>query len=91
MTLPLGTPRDLISSTQAIAAAPAPLQTIFAVFSSLRSDAGVDEARCGNDGRAVLIVVEDGNIHQLPQALLDDEAVRRPDVLEVDAAKEGPR
>ena len=34
--------------------------------------------------------MEDGNVHELPQALLDDEAFRRLDVLEVDAAEGGP-
>ena len=34
----------------------------------------------------MLVVVEDGNIKQLAQLLLDDEAFRRLDVLEIDAA-----
>ena len=47
----------------------------------------VDEAGRGDDRRAVLVVMEDGDVHQLAQALLDDEALRRLDVLEVDAAE----
>ena len=38
----------------------------------------------------MLVVVEDRDVHQLAQALLDDEAFRRFDVLEVDAAEGGP-
>ena len=47
----------------------------------------VEDAGGGDDRGAVLIVVEDGNVHQLAQALLDDEAFRRLDVLEIDAAE----
>ena len=49
----------------------------------------VDEAGGGDDGGAVLVVVEDGDVHQLAQALFDDEALGRLDVLEVDAAEGG--
>ena len=49
----------------------------------------VDEAGRRDDRRAVLVVVEDRDVHQLAQALLDDEAVGRADVLEVDAAEGG--
>ena len=34
----------------------------------------------------MLVVVEDGNLHRLPERLLDVEAVGRADVLEVDSA-----
>ncbi len=51
--------------------------------------AGVDQAGGGDDGGAVLVVVEDRDVHQLAQALLDDEAFRRAYVLEVDAAEAG--
>ena len=47
----------------------------------------VDQAGRRDDGGAVLVVVEDRDVHQLAQALLDDEAFRRLDVLEVDAAE----
>ena len=47
----------------------------------------VDQAGGGDDGGAVLVVMEDGDVHQLAQALLDDEAFRRLDVLEIDAAE----
>ncbi len=80
----------MISSTQAIAAAPAPLTTS---LTSLIVAAGeierVDQAGGGDDGGAVLVVVEHRDVHQLAQALLDDEAFRRLDVLEVDAAEGG--
>ena len=49
----------------------------------------VDQAGGGDDGGAVLVVMEDRDVHQLAQPLLDDEAVRRLDVLEVDAAEGG--
>ena len=51
---------------------------------------GVDQARRGDDRGAVLVVMEDRNVHQLPQALLDDEAFRRLDVFQVDAAEGRP-
>ena len=43
----------------------------------------------GDDGGAVLIVMEDRDIHQFPEALLDDEAFRRLDVFQVDAGETG--
>ena len=49
--------------------------------------AGVDQARGGDDRGAVLVVVEDRDVHPLAQGLLDDEAVGRGNVLEVDAAE----
>ncbi len=50
---------------------------------------GVDEAGGGDDCRAVLVVVEDGDVKQLLQPLLDDKAVRCANVLEIDAAERG--
>ena len=47
----------------------------------------VDQAGGGDDRRAVLVVVEDRDVEQLLQPLLDDEAVGRLDILEVDAAE----
>ncbi len=41
------------------------------------------------DGRAVLVVVEDGDVEQVAEPPLDLEAPRRRDVLEVDAAEAG--
>ena len=49
----------------------------------------VEDAGGDDDRRAVLIVVEDWNIEQLFELVLDDEAVRRLDVLEIDAAEGG--
>ena len=46
----------------------------------------VDQAGGGDDRGAVLVVVEHRDVEQLAQPLLDDEALRRLDVLEVDAA-----
>ena len=46
----------------------------------------VDQAGRGDDRGAVLIVMEDGNVQQFAQALLDDEALGRLDVFEIDAA-----
>ena len=50
-------------------------------------EAGVDQPGGGDDRSAVLVVVEHRNVHPLLQRLLDDEAVGRGDVLEVDAAE----
>jgi hypothetical protein len=47
----------------------------------------IDHAGGDDDRRAVLIVVKDGNVHRLPQALLDVEAFGRLDVLEIDPAE----
>ena len=46
----------------------------------------VDQTGGGDDGGAVLVVVKDRNVEKLAQPLLDDEAFRRLDVLEIDAA-----
>ena len=51
--------------------------------------AGIDQSRRGNDGGAVLVVMEHRDVHQLAQPLLDHEAFRRLDVLQVDAAEAG--
>ena len=48
---------------------------------------GVDQARGRDDGRAVLVVMEDRYVHQFAQAGLDDEAFGRADILEIDAAE----
>ena len=50
-------------------------------------EAGVDQSRGGDDRGAVLVVVEHRDVHPLAQRLLDDEAVGRGDVLEVDPAE----
>ncbi len=47
----------------------------------------VEHAGGGDDRRAVLIVMEDRNVHQVAQPLLDDETLRRLDVFEIDAAE----
>ena len=47
----------------------------------------VEQAGGGDDRGAVLVVMEHRDVHQFLQALLDDEAFRRLDVLQVDAAE----
>ncbi|XQU68068.1 NAD-specific glutamate dehydrogenase [Cupriavidus sp. H18C1] len=48
------------------------------------------EQRCRrNDRGAVLVIVEDGDVHPLAQLLLDVEALGRLDVLEVDTSERG--
>ncbi|KEH12384.1 hypothetical protein GY15_21180 [Delftia sp. 670] len=49
----------------------------------------VEQGGAGDDGRAVLVVMEHGDVHALGQLLLDVEALGRLDVLEVDAAQRG--
>ena len=48
---------------------------------------GIDDAGDGDDGRAVLVVMEDRYVEQFAQALFDDEAFRRLDVFQIDAAE----
>jgi hypothetical protein len=54
-----------------------------------REPARVDERGEGHDRRAVLVVVEDRDVERGDEPLLDLEAARRGDVLEVDAAEGG--
>ena len=70
-----------------IAAAPAPENTTLTVADVLADDLErVEQRGAGDDRGAVLVVVEDGDLQRLAQRLLDVEAVRRADVLEVDPA-----
>ncbi len=48
---------------------------------------GVEQRSQDDDSRAVLVVVEDGDVETLDQPALDLEAARAGDVLEVDAAE----
>ncbi len=50
---------------------------------------GVDQGRAGDDRGPVLVVVKDRDVAALLERLLDLEALRRADVLEVDAAEGG--
>src|SRR5690606_37887159 len=50
----------------------------------------IDEPSYGDDGGPVLVVMEDRYVHQFAQALLYDEAVRRPDVFQVYPAEGRP-
>ena len=47
----------------------------------------VEQRGAGDDRGAVLVVVEDRDVHLRDQPLFDLEALRRVDVLEVDAAE----
>ena len=49
----------------------------------------VEQARAADDRGAVLIVVEDRDLHRLDQRFLDVEALRRLDVFQIDAAEGG--
>ena len=49
----------------------------------------IEQAGGGDDRGAVLVVMENGDVHQFAQALLDDEALGRLDVFEIDAAPAG--
>ena len=72
-----------------MAAAPEAVHDEFRFAQSLAVGqmAGVDQTGRRDDGGAVLIVVEDGDVHEFAQPLLDNEAFRRLDVLKVDAAE----
>src|SRR5207245_5734435 len=60
----------------------------FHFFDFLSGDLqGVLQRRGGDDGGAMLVVVENGDLHLALEALFDFEALRRGDVLEVDAAE----
>ena len=73
-----------------MALAPAPLNTTLISSIFLPDDLqGVQQAGAGNDGGAVLIVVEDRNLHGAAQLFLDVETLRRLDVFQVDAAEGG--
>src|ERR1700704_5986346 len=50
---------------------------------------GVEQGGAGDDRRAVLVVVEDGDVHLRLQAPLDLEALGSADILQVDAAEGG--
>lgn len=50
---------------------------------------GVEQTGAGDDGRAVLVVMHDGDVHALLHAGLNVEALRGLDVLKVDAAESG--
>ena len=81
-------PSSTSSSRQASAAAPAPLHTSLTVADFLADDLEAVEDRGADDDRgAVLVVVEDRDLHAAAQLALDVEALRRLDVLEVDAAE----
>ncbi len=71
-------------------AAPGAVQHHFHVLDAPARDVGGIEQAGGHDDRgAMLVVMEDGNVHHLAQLLLDDEAVGRLDVFQIDAAEAG--
>src|SRR5690606_41938556 len=47
----------------------------------------IADCRRGDDGRAVLVIVEDRDVHPLGELALDVEALRGFDVLQIDAAQ----
>src|SRR6185369_15794374 len=47
----------------------------------------VDDRRAHDNGGAVLVIVKHRDVHALAQFALDVEAVRRLDILEIDAAE----
>src|SRR6185503_6967649 len=49
----------------------------------------IQQAGSRDDGSAVLVVMEDRDVEQFAQLLLDDETLRRLDVLEIDASPTG--
>ena len=60
------------------------------VLEALAHDVRCIDQRCERDnGRAVLIVMKDGDIELVPETPLDLEAHRRGDVLQVDASEAG--
>ena len=78
----------LSSSTQAIDGGAGAVDHHLDVFDVAAGQVQrVDQAGGGDDRGAVLVVMEDRDVHQLAQALLDDEAFRRLDVFQVDAAE----
>ena len=49
----------------------------------------IDHSGADHDGSTVLIIMKHRNLHPLFQCLLDDEALRRLDIFQVDAAEGG--
>ena len=81
------TPARASSLVTATPAAPAPETTTRSDVERAPDHLGrVDQPGQHHDGRAVLVVVEDGDVEPLLQPALDLEAARRRDVLEVDPA-----
>ena len=65
--------------------------TLDVVELATRQVQALSSAGAGDDRRAVLVVVEDRDLHPLAQRLLDVEALGSGDVLEVDAAEASAR
>ena len=83
-------PKRTKCSAQAIPDAPCPVHhdldladVLVYQFDSIQQGCAAD------DGRAVLVIVEDGYPHRLDQSLLDVEALRGLDILQVNAAEGG--
>ena len=71
-----------------MAAAPAPETTTLDLVDLLANDLqAVEHGGTGNDRGAVLVIVEDRNVHPRLELLLDVEALRRLDIFEVDTAE----
>ena len=50
---------------------------------------GIDDTGKNNNGRSVLIVMEDRNVHGLLQTAFDFKTARRADILQIDSAEGG--
>jgi hypothetical protein len=82
-----GVPQDL--RDRDACGAGADHEDLEAVHVALRQAASIDEGGERDYCRAVLVVVEDRDVERLLEPLLDLEAARGGDVLEVDAAERG--
>ena len=81
-------PSSISRVRQARAAAPAPAVTRRTLPMSLPTTRRpLRTAAAHHDGGAVLVVVEHRDLHALLERLLDDEALRGLDVLQIDAAE----
>src|SRR5271167_4941832 len=47
----------------------------------------IEQRGSGDDGRAMLVVVKNRNVHRLPQGFFDVKTLRRLDVLQIDASE----
>jgi hypothetical protein len=89
-TLSLFRPSARYRRRQDMAAAPAPLTTKLHFVNLLAHHfQRVQQRGRRDDGRAVLVVVHQRDVHLLAQLGFDTEALRRLDVFEVDAAERG--
>src|SRR5262249_52699089 len=48
---------------------------------------GIQQSRAGDDGGAMLVIMEDRNLHRAAKLFLDEEALRVAYILQIDAAE----